>query len=96
MADLTPNERRALQAAVQQGPEICGLASDRAHTAIWRAARAFENEECAKVCDDEAASHHSASNLAVRTEFGQEIAKAMGCGAMNCAAAIRERAKGLT
>jgi hypothetical protein len=46
-------------------------------------------EECARVCDAEAQAHLSQRNMNVRTEAGQEIARAMGYGAQNCATRIR-------
>ena len=82
MADLTPDERAALNWVLPAPTGTLEL-TQREIGLVWRAARAYQAEQDAKVCD----------------EYPRRDPAEDGSGywaAEDCAAAIRERAKGLT
>jgi hypothetical protein len=86
MADLTPDERAALLAAVNAAYETNWADVEPCDVAIWRAARAYQAEQDARVCE-----RLAGANTGLRVpDF------VCGTEAESCADEIRERAKGLT
>ena len=81
MADLTPDEQRALQTALVDAGIYPGTVFTQDTIVAWRAARTYQAKQDALICHVYAVD--------------QRRNKLCGLGGHDCAAAIRERAKGL-